>query len=402
MVLDEESVPARASFDYPPIWRRAFYGGLCNRGLWPLLHGLIDRARYEDADWAAYEDANRGYARFARELVDPDATIWVHDYHLLLVGQALRRAGHVGPIGLFVHVPFPAEDSFETFPWANEVIDAMGAFDLVGFHCDRWAENFRRCAARQARQICAAESFPLGVDLGPLAAGRGPLSPDVAGLHADVGGRRLLLGVDRLDYSKGIPERLRAYERLLERFPEWRQKVVLVQVSVPSRADVPEYAELRRMVENLVGRINGRFGEADWVPVRYLFRSYEQPVLADLYRAAAVAVVTPLRDGMNLVAKEFVAAQSEDDPGVLVLSRFAGAAFELEDAVLTNPFHIDGLATDLERALRMPLAERRRRHSRLRALLDHTTPAAWAARFLARLAEVASRRLRAEPIERLG
>jgi alpha,alpha-trehalose-phosphate synthase [UDP-forming]/trehalose-phosphatase len=385
LVFDEDSLPARASFDYPARWRRDFYAGLCNRALWPLFHGLLDRARYEDADWTAYVEANDAYARFARQLVGPDASIWVHDYHLLLAARALRRVGHRGPIGLFVHVPFPTCDAFETFPWADDLIDAMSWFDLVGFHCHRWAENFRACAATRRGEPRSVAVFPLGIDVAPFTATGSPTSPDVAGLRAELGPLRLLLGVDRLDYSKGIPERLRAYERLLERFPEWRQKVALVQVSVPSRADVPEYAELRRVVENLVGRINGRFGEADWVPVRYLFRSYDHRVLAELYRAAAVALVTPLRDGMNLVAKEFVAAQSADDPGVLVLSRFAGAAVELGDAVLTNPFHLDGLAADLDRALRMPLEERRARHGRMRAIVHATSPAAWAERFLAEL-----------------
>jgi trehalose 6-phosphate synthase len=385
LIFDEDSTPARASFDYPARWRRDFYAGLCNRALWPLFHGLLDRARYEDADWAAYVEANDAYARFSRQLVGPDATVWVHDYHLLLAGRALRRAGHRGPIGLFVHVPFPTREAFETFPWADDLIDAMSWFDLVGFHCHRWAENFRACAAAGRGEPRSVAVFPLGIDVAPFIATDVATSPDVAGLRAELGPLRLLLGVDRLDYSKGIPERLRAYERLLERFPEWRQKVALVQVSVPSRADVPEYTELRRVVENLVGRINGRFGEADWVPVRYLFRSYDHRVLAELYRAAAVAVVTPLRDGMNLVAKEFVAAQTPDDPGVLVLSRFAGAAVELGDAVLTNPFHIDGLAADLDRALRMPLDERRARHNRMREIVHGTSPATWAERFLADL-----------------
>ena len=403
LIFDEDSLPARASFDYPARWRRDFYAGLCNRALWPLFHGLLDRARYEDAEWSAYVEANDAYARFASQLVDPDATVWVHDYHLLLAGRALRRAGHRGPIGLFIHVPFPTGEAFETFPWAEDLIDAMCWFDLVGFHCSRWADNFRACAAAARGEPRSVGVFPLGIDVAPFTATDTTItSPDVAGLRAELGPLRLILGVDRLDYSKGIPERLRAYERLLERFPEWRQKVALVQVSVPSRADVAEYAELRRVVENLVGRINGRFGEADWVPVRYLFRSYEHRVLAELYRAAAVAVVTPLRDGMNLVAKEFVAAQIASDPGVLVLSRFAGAAVQLGDAVLTNPFHIDGLAADLDLALRMPLEERQARHLRMRGIVQATSPAAWAERFLSELERTRARGARTAAAELRG
>jgi trehalose 6-phosphate synthase len=195
-------------------------------------------------------------------------------------------------------------------------------------------------------------------------------------------GRQLILGVDRLDYSKGIPERLEAFARLLERYPEWRGKVSFVQVSVPTRSEVPEYAELRSRVEALVGRINGAFGEADWTPVRYLYRSYDQATLARLYRLAAVALVTPLRDGMNLVAKEYVASQDPADPGVLVLSRFCGAAERMPLARLTNPFHTDGVAADLDAALRMPREERAAHHEALRAAVWSDTAAAWARTFL--------------------
>jgi trehalose 6-phosphate synthase len=210
---------------------------------------------------------------------------------------------------------------------------------------------------------------------------------EVAGLREALGSRRLLLGVDRLDYSKGIPERLAAYERLLERHPEWCRRISFLQISVPTRAEIPDYAELRERVEGMVGRINGRFGDTDWVPVRYLYRSYDQHVLAQLFRLADVALVTPLRDGMNLVAKEFVAAQAPERPGVLVLSQYAGAADTLGGALITNPFHTEGLAADIEHALRMPLAERIQRHRILTTSLAAEGDARmWAQRFLDRLA----------------
>jgi len=193
---------------------------------------------------------------------------------------------------------------------------------------------------------------------------------------------RLVLGVDRLDYTKGIPERIEAFARLLELHPEWRRKVALVQISVPSRGDVPAYAEQRQRVETIVGRVNGELGDADWVPIRYLYRSFNRNQLSELYRASAIGYVTPLRDGMNLVAKEWVAAQDPADPGVLVLSRFAGAAVELTDALLVNPWHIDGLANDLDLALRMGLDERRERHTRLLAQVSRTTALTWAESFL--------------------
>jgi trehalose 6-phosphate synthase len=205
---------------------------------------------------------------------------------------------------------------------------------------------------------------------------------EVAALLRSIAPSRLLLGVDRLDYTKGIPERLEAFAILLKQYPQWRGHVSLVQISVPSRADVPEYRDQRQRIENIVGRINGEYGEANWVPIRYLYRSYSPPQLAEFYRAAAIGYVTPLRDGMNLVAKEYVAAQNPDDPGVLVLSKFAGAAAELTDAVLTNPWYAEGVARDLDRALRMGLTERQERHRRLLAVVSRSTAATWAESFL--------------------
>ncbi len=400
LAVQDDQGQARASFDLTPAWRERFYSGFCNRALWPLFHSFPGRVHYADADWVAYVEANDAYARFTHQLAERDGIVWIHDYHLLLVGRALRRLGHRGPIGLFLHVPFPGPDLFETLPWADELLDGLLAFDLVGLHTARWADNLRAAARvlggatvdgedlRRGEQHTRVGVFPLGVDAAAFAA-NGDATPaaDIAGLKQALGNRKLILGVDRLDYSKGIPERLIAFELLLERYPAWRGQVSFVQISVPSRADVPEYAELRDRVENLVGRINGRFGEADWVPVRYLYRAYPPDVLAQLYRAADIGMVTPLRDGMNLVAKEFIAAQDATAPGVLVLSRFAGAALELGDAVLTNPYHADGLAADLDRALRMPASVRVARHERLLRAVARHAPSFWAASFLARLDE---------------
>jgi trehalose 6-phosphate synthase len=388
LTVDAESIPIRASFELTPEWRERYYAGFCNRALWPLFHGFPSRVRYHDADWLAYVAANNEFARHAQKLAAHDGTVWLHDYHLLLAGQAMRRNGFTGPIGLFLHIPFPHPDLFATLPWADELLAAMLALDLIGFHTEQWANNFRACAASRmpARALPEVEVLPIGVDPLTFRVETGTIDRDIAGLRAGLGDRKLILGVDRLDYAKGIPERLLAFERLLETSPTWRGKVSFVQVSVPSRADVPEYAELKHHVENLVGRINGRFGEADWVPVRYLYRSYDHRVLSQLYRLADVALVTPLRDGLNLVAKEFVVAQDAANPGVLVLSRFAGAAEELRDAVLTNPFHPDGLASDIDRALRMDAPERMRRHSLMTATLADQTPQRWATMFIDRLA----------------
>jgi alpha,alpha-trehalose-phosphate synthase [UDP-forming]/trehalose-phosphatase len=387
ITIIDDAPPGRASFEFRPGWREHYYDGFCNRALWPLFHGFPGRVRYSDADWLAYVAANAEFARHAFDLVAPDGVVWMHDYHLLLASRSLRSRGFDGPIGLFLHVPFPHADLFDTLPWADEILTGMLDFDMIGFHTEQWAENFRACVRARGREESTPEIgvLPIGIDPLAFVGTTGPRDRDVAALCESLGARKLILGVDRLDYSKGIPERLIAFERLLERSPEWRRRVSFVQVSVPSRAEVPEYAELRQSVEKLVGKINGRFGEADWVPVRYLYRSYDQSVLTELYRLADVGLVTPLRDGLNLVAKEFVASQDRENPGVLVLSRFAGAAAELCDAVLTNPFHPDGLACDIDRALRMEPEERKRRHDLLAAAIANKTPQRWAAAFLDRL-----------------
>jgi trehalose 6-phosphate synthase len=387
-----------ASVDFPEEWHRRYYNGFSNTVLWPLFHSFPARVRFAHADWHAYVRANYAFAQVAAKLVTPDATVWVHDYHLLLLAKFLRAAGHMGPIGLFQHIPFPGPDLFSLIPWANEILEAMLEFDLVGFHTQSYVENFGACAAKlagthvePARVVRDGKhtnlgAFPIGIipeDFQPSA--ETAASEEIQGFLKSIGKSRLVLGVDRLDYTKGIPERIDAFGWLLELFPEWRKNVCLVQVSVPTRADIPEYAEQRSRVENSVGRINGQFGEADWVPIRYLYRSYGRAELSQLYRAADVGYVTPLRDGMNLVAKEFVAAQDPESPGVLLLSRFAGAAEELRAALLTNPWDPEGTAHDLDRALRMPADERRARHEKLARIVAKTTALTWAEDFLASL-----------------
>jgi len=398
--LDMVSGLAVAWVDFPEEWHRRYYNGLCNSALWPLFHSFPSRLRVSHQDWHSYERANEAFASVAMKLVGPDATIWAHDYHLLLVGKYLRQGGHRGPIGLFLHIPFPGPDIFFLLPWATEILAGMLELDLVGFHTAGSVDNFLRCMAtvpgarvegscvvRDGRRVRAAV-FPLGIIPGDFQDdGEVSSRDEIAGLIGSLGPARMVLGVDRLDYTKGIPERIVAFGCLLEQFPEWRRKACLVQVSVPSRADVPAYAEQRSRVENSVGRVNGEYGEADWVPIRYLYRSYGRGQLSQLYRAADVGYVTPLRDGMNLVAKEYVAAQDPQRPGALLLSRFAGAAEELRDALLTNPWDCEGTAQDLNRALTMPLEERRRRHSKLMEVISRTTALTWAEDFLGALSQ---------------
>jgi trehalose-6-phosphate synthase len=338
---------------------------------------------------------NQEFASVASELVGKSTPIWVHDYHLLLCARELRKLGHTGPIGMFLHVPFPGCDVFSMLPWVEELLDAMLDFDLIGFHTDGYAANFSACCgatldAETGRDAVFHRgrrtrlgSFPIGIIPESFSEPSDPqVQQEIDALMSSFAGRQIVLGVDRLDYTKGIPERLEAFGRMLETYPEWRGKVTLLQVSVPSRADVPQYAAQRALIESAVGRINGRFGEAGWVPIHYLYRSYGQAQLTTLYRAARVGFVTPLRDGMNLVAKEYVAAQDGVDPGVLVLSKFAGAAVELRDAVLTNPYHADGMARALDTALRMPLDERKSRHQKLLVSVQQRTAETWAEDFL--------------------
>jgi trehalose 6-phosphate synthase len=393
--ISDSTSPPLASIDFPETWNDRFYNGFCNRSLWPLLHTFPGRVRFNDAEWEAYRAANEAFAEAAVSLVDPDAAIWAHDFHVLLLAGALRRRGHRGPIGLFLHVPFPGPDLFSMIPWADHLLDEMLQFDLIGLHTRWFVENLRHTVGalsparlgddvieHRGRRIHLG-AFPIGIVREGFQEPPEPgMAEEISALLGAIGESQLVLGVDRLDYTKGIPERLRAFARLFELHPEWRGKVSFVQVSVPSRADVPDYAEQRAQIENAVGRINGELGEASWVPVRYLYRSYPRNELSQLYRAADVALVTPLRDGMNLVCKEYVAAQDPEDPGVLLLSRFAGAAFELSDAILTNPWYEDGMARDLDRALRMPLDERKEHHVKLLAAVQRTTAISWAEDFL--------------------
>jgi trehalose 6-phosphate synthase len=388
LVVDTRDQLLRARFDLPPVARQQFYVGFCNRVLWPLFHGFANRVVCNDGDWNAYVAANERYAVHALELVHRKAPVWIHDYHLLLAGRFHRARGHEGRIGLFLPIPFPAPEILAQLPWSAEIIEAMCDVDLLGFQTQAHATSFlgaARLAGRRGR-LPEVGVFPATIDPAPYRERTADVA-EVAGLRAALGDRRLILGVDRLDYSKGIPERLEAFERLLDRCPEWRRRVAFLQISVPTRAEIPDYAELRERVEGLVGRINGRFGDTDWVPVRYLYRSYDQYVLAQLYRLADVALVTPLRDGMNLVAKEFVASQDPERSGVLVLSQFAGAADTLTGALITNPFHPEGMASDIDHALSLQPAERAHRYRMLAGALEREGDAkAWAQRFLDRLA----------------
>jgi len=352
---------------------RLYYLGFSNRTLWPLLHSFPTRMELDREDWSAYEAVNRRFAEVASEVGEDDALFWIHDYQLTRVGAHLRRLRPDAHIAFFLHVPFPPYDLFRILPWDRELLRGLLACDLVGFHCPGYAANFLDCVERllgarmdrDAGQVEHGErtvtvgTFPLGIDYELF-----EMRAREACRAATRREQRIVLGVDRLDYTKGLPEKIRAFARLLDSHREHRERVVLLQIAEPSRTDVAEYQKLKREVDELVGNVNGRLGTSGWTPVQYLQRSFDPAELAGLYRDAEVALVTPLRDGMNLVAKEYVACQV-DEPGVLVLSRLAGAAETMYEAIRVNPYNCDAVAESLHQALSMDPVERT---ARMRAL----------------------------------
>ena len=376
-----------------------YYNGLANSVLWPILHYRVDLQEYSRADASGYMRVNRMFADRLSPLISEEDVIWVHDYHLMLLGRELRSRGHRNKIGFFLHTPCAPADIIQTLPLHDVIFGSLAHYDLVGFQTANDRDNFARYLVARGAQP-RGESFELDgrrVRLGVFAvsietktymrlarnAGRSAM---VALVKESLGGNRLVLGVDRLDYSKGIPDRIKAFERFLENCEEWRGKVTFLQITPKSRSEVREYGEIEEEVTGLIGRVNGRFGDAAWTPIRYVNRSYSRTVLAGLYRAADVAFVTPLRDGMNLVAKEYVAAQDPEEPGVLILSEFAGAARELDQALIVNPHETDAVAAALKRALEMPSEERRRRHAPMAAHLLKNDISKWAEDYLQILA----------------
>ncbi|MEM9177442.1 MAG: bifunctional alpha,alpha-trehalose-phosphate synthase (UDP-forming)/trehalose-phosphatase [Myxococcota bacterium] len=361
------------SIPLSPTEVKRFYHGFSNGVLWPLFHSLPERMLVDPRNWEVYEAINQRFADAIVEHLGEDDLVWIHDYHLALCPELVRRARPDARIAFFLHIPFPPYDLFRILPEHRAVLRGLLACDLIGFHCPGYKSNFEDCVERllgvrvdrangeieHGDHVARIGDFPLGIDYARYerAAREGPRPKRAP--H-----EKIILGVDRLDYTKGIPERMRAYERMLEVHPEMRGEVSFVQIAVPSREQVSEYQALKRELDELVGRINGRFGRSDWTPIRYIHRSIASPKLSALYRDADVALVTPLRDGMNLVAKEFVASQT-DAPGVLVLSRMAGAAETMREALRVNPYNVESVAEALHRALEMQPDER---EARMRAL----------------------------------
>ncbi len=378
----------------------AYYRGFANGTLWPTLHYQVGHARFDWTEFDGYRRVNAQFAQALARLVRPDDLVWAHDYHLLCLAEALREAGLRNRIGLFLHTPFPAPAVFMTNPAHQALIRAMCQFDVLGFQTEddrsAFADYVLRYAggsAPRAGVLVAYDRtvrtgvYPIGVHVDEVRReAEAPAHQRYAGrLHTSLLGRPLILGVDRLDYSKGLRTRFMAFERFLERCPQQQGHVVFMQIAPPSRGDIETYREIRRELEAEAGRINGRFAEVDWMPLRYLNRGFARSALMPLYAEAQVGLVTPLRDGMNLVAKEYVAAQDPDNPGVLVLSQFAGAARELDAALIVNPYDEAGVAAALDRGLGMGRDERRERHAAMLRVMRRNSLDAWRDRFVADL-----------------
>ena len=387
--------------DFPQDLFERYYYGFSNAMLWPLFHYFVETFHYDEPSWEAYLQANQFFADRLTRVLEADDLVWIHDYHLIPLGRLLRERGARQPLGFFLHIPFPHYEVLRCLPVHAELLADLCACDVVGFQTDSDLRSFRDAVARvfgedalvgpdavrvNGRTVRAGV-FPIGVDVEGIAAeaGRSVQGDQVRRMVASLVDRHLVLGVDRLDYSKGLVERFHAFDRFLQDHPERRGRVSLMQIAPLSRADMRAYATIREQLEQLSGRINGRHAEADWVPIRYLNRTFTHETLMGFMRWADAGFVTPVRDGMNLVAKEFIAAQDPEDPGVLVLSSLAGAARELTDAILVNPYDIHGMAEALERAIAMPLAERRDRHVALLDVLRRNDIHAWHGNFVAAL-----------------
>ena len=390
-----------ATVDLPEADVSEYYNGYANKTLWPLFHYRQDLTAYDRSFDEGYQRVNRRFAETLRPLIEDDDLIWIHDYHLIPLGRELRRLGVTNRIGFFLHIPWPAHQLLITLPNHRDLVEALFAYDLVGFQTPEYRHAFEEYVLNEAGGVATADgclrafgrslqagAFPIGIDAEEFAEMAGGAAArrthDVMAAHTAF--RKMIVGVDRLDYSKGMEERFLGFERLLADHPELRREVLFLQIAPLSREGVEAYQEIRARLDALSGRINGEYADIDWNPVRYVNRNYRRDELAGVYRAAKVGLVTPLRDGMNLVAKEFVAAQDPLDPGVLVLSRFAGAAGQLQAALLVNPNSPEEVAEALHRALSMDLAERIERWRALFENVRRENVAAWRDAFVEALA----------------
>ena len=403
---------ALAMLDLPAAHYGGYYEGFANSALWPALHSRADLIRASQEDYLSYREVNAFMARALLRFEQPNAVFWIQDYHFLALGAELRELGVTQPVGFFLHTPWPAREIVSGVPHHRELVEAMLAYNLIGFQTADDCENFLgylssdlglvidNGAVTSRYGTSRVAVFPIGIDPEKFAqhAAKAVSHPDVSRLRRSLNGEKLAIGVDRLDYSKGLVNRIHAFDRMWTLQPELERTVSLLQIATPSRGAIEAYGNLQNELAKLVSDVNGRHGEVDWTPIRYLNKGFSQTVLAGLYRTAQVGVVTPLHDGMNLVAKEYVAAQNPADPGVLVLSKFAGAANELDTALLVNPHDIDGMARTIATALSMPLTERCMRWEAMMAKLRSSTIQQWFTDFVDALQETATGKGASKPL----
>ena len=377
------------TLDIPEPEFNAYYHHFANRTLWPLFHYRVDLVDYQREAYEGYRNVNKRFARALAQELAPDDVVWIHDYHLIPLAHEMRKLGLGQRIGFFLHIPMPSWDVLSMLPGHEELLGFLTECDLVGLQTEGDMENLRRSLKEIGKKQlrCELAVFPVGIDAGAVAqVASAPVAISAANeLRASLSGKRLAIGVDRLDYSKGLPERFRAFARHLERTDARREPLTYLQIAPPTRVAVPEYQTLRKELEGLAGHINGLHSRPDWTPVRYVNHIYPHSVLTGFYRAADLALVTPLRDGMNLVAKEYVASQQASDPGVLVLSRLAGAADTMPEALLVNPHDVDDVASAIDTAVSMPASERRQRWEAMMDNLRRHDIKRWASDFLEHL-----------------
>lgn len=382
-----------------------YYLGYSNSVIWPVFHNRLDLAEFDAGFYQRYVEVNERFARTLEPMLQPDDVVWVHDYHLIPLAEALRRRGVENPIGFFLHIPMPPAQAFLAIPEHEALAKALSAYDLIGLQTRTDVANLIKSLEESVAgrivqdgririfdRLLTVKSFPVGIMVEDFS--------DAAtepGGEADNGVIRAI-GVDRLDYTKGLPQKFTAFGRLLEKYPAYRGKVLLTQIAPPTRETVEAYSDIRTSLERLTGKINGLYGELDWMPIHYIHRPTPRKRLRKVYTSSRIGLFTPLRDGMNLVAKEYIASQDPNDPGVVILSRFAGAAEQLEDALIVNPYNIEEVADAIRRAIEMGRTERVARHERLLSTIKTYDAAAWTKSFLSTLESVAAKRLPAASI----
>lgn len=380
-----------------------YYSGFSNGLLWPLFHYVLGFTKFSRKQYIGYRQVNQTFAQTLKEFIGPDDIIWVHDYHLIPIAHELKALGINNRIGFFLHVPFPNYGMLRSLPIAKELIECICDFDVVGFQTEDDLTNFKDAACRSIgaeslqnsyiksnKHLIFSHSYPIGVDLEAIQKHVNCIEKPSLFAPAFAGqcDQMMIVGADRIDYSKGLIEKMDAYEHFLSKYPEYHHHVSMVQIATLSRADDPDYIQLRENLERKISHINGCHGAMDWLPVHYLNRNLEHNELMKLFRSSKVCLVTSLRDGMNLVAKEYIAAQNPEDPGVLILSELAGASAQLVDALIINPYDIDSIAEAIAVAVKMPLPERQRRHQNMLEVIKKSTIQRWRANFIDSLVDV--------------